>query len=58
MFYFVFVLGVPSVKIVHLFCFGEVAEVVDARCLEAVLNKTDELPTSTVACEGAAIKLD
>lgn len=57
-FYFVLVLGVSSVKIVHLFYFGEVAELVDARCLEAVLNKTDELPTSTVACEGAAIKLD
>ena len=29
-FYFVIVLGVSSVKIVHLFYFGEVAELVDA----------------------------
>lgn len=29
-FYFVLVLGVLSVKIVHLFYFGEVAELVDA----------------------------
>lgn len=32
-FYFVLVLGVSSVKIVHLFYFGEVAESVDVRKL-------------------------
>ena len=36
MFYFVLVLGVSSVKIVHLSCFEEVAELVDALFTEMV----------------------